>query len=65
MEFDEGALAAYEKADAAGSGAGRSRGVHIDKAHVDTARDWLAHDRSLPGADRAPVPMFDAPEGGR
>jgi citrate lyase subunit beta / citryl-CoA lyase len=65
VEFHEGLLAAYEKAAAAGSGAVRYRGVHIDKAHVDTARDWLAHARSLPGADRAPVPTFDAPEGGR
>ena len=65
VEFHEGLLAAYERAAAAGSGAVRYRGVHIDKAHVDTARDWLAHARSLPGADRAPVPTFDAPEGGR
>jgi citrate lyase subunit beta / citryl-CoA lyase len=65
VEFHEGLLAAYEEAAAAGSGAVRYRGVHIDKAHVDTARDWLAHARSLPGADRAPVPTFDAPEGGR
>jgi citrate lyase subunit beta/citryl-CoA lyase len=65
VEFHEGLLAAYEAAAAAGSGAVRYRGVHIDKAHVDTARDWLAHARSLPGAQSAPVPTFDAPEGGR
>lgn len=64
VEFHEGLLAAYEEAAAAGSGAVRYRGVHIDKAHVDTARDWLAHARSLPGADNAPGPTFDAPEGG-
>lgn len=65
VEFHEGLLAAYEQAAAAGSGAVRYRGVHIDKAHADTARDWLAHARSLPGAQSAPVPTFDAPEGGR
>jgi citrate lyase subunit beta / citryl-CoA lyase len=65
VEFHEGLLAAYEAAAAAGSGAVRYRGVHIDKAHVDTARDWLAHARSLPGGQSAPVPTFDAPEGGR
>jgi citrate lyase subunit beta / citryl-CoA lyase len=65
VEFHEGLLAAYQAAAAAGSGAVRYRGVHIDKAHVDTARDWLAHARSLPGAQGAPVPTFDAPEGGR
>jgi citrate lyase subunit beta/citryl-CoA lyase len=65
VEFHEGLLAAYQAAAAAGSGAVRYRGVHIDKAHVDTARDWLAHARSLPGAQSAPVPTFDAPEGGR
>jgi citrate lyase subunit beta/citryl-CoA lyase len=69
VEFHEGLVAAYEQAAAAGSGAVRYRGVHIDKAHVDTARDWLAHARSLPGAQSpgaqgAPVPTFDAPEGG-
>jgi citrate lyase subunit beta/citryl-CoA lyase len=68
VEFHEGLLAAYEEAAAAGSGAVRYRGVHIDKAHADTARDWLAHARSLPGAARSPfdVPTtIDAPEGGR
>jgi citrate lyase subunit beta / citryl-CoA lyase len=70
VEFHEGLVAAYQAAAAAGSGAVRYRGVHIDKAHVDTARDWLAHARSLPGArlpgaQSAPVPTIDAPEGGR
>ncbi|MEX5717053.1 HpcH/HpaI aldolase/citrate lyase family protein [Geodermatophilus maliterrae] len=65
VEFHEGLVAAYQAAAAAGSGAARYRGVHIDKAHVDTARDWLAHARSLPGAASAPVPTIDAPEGGR
>lgn len=68
VEFHEGLVVAYEQAAAAGSGAVRYRGVHIDKAHVDTARDWLAHARSLPGAgDPAPQDRLgvDAPEGGR
>lgn len=50
VEFHEGLVAAYEAAAAAGDGAVRYRGVHIDAAHADTARDWLAHARSLPGA---------------
>jgi citrate lyase subunit beta/citryl-CoA lyase len=49
IAFHEGLLAAYEEAAAAGHGAVRYRGVHIDKAHADTAREWLAHARSLPG----------------
>lgn len=49
VAFHEGLLAAYEEAAAAGHGAVRYRGVHIDKAHADTARDWLAHARSIPG----------------
>jgi citrate lyase subunit beta/citryl-CoA lyase len=64
VEFHEGLVAAYEAAAAGGSGAVRYRGVHIDKAHVDTARDWLAHARSLPGAAAPAVPTIDAPEGG-
>jgi citrate lyase subunit beta / citryl-CoA lyase len=49
IAFHEGLLAAYEQAAAAGHGAVRYRGVHIDKAHADTAREWLAHARSIPG----------------
>lgn len=49
IAFHEGLLAAYEQAVAAGDGAVRYRGVHIDKAHADTAREWLAHARSIPG----------------
>jgi citrate lyase subunit beta/citryl-CoA lyase len=50
IAFHEGLIAAYEEAAAAGHGAVRYRGVHIDKAHVDTARDWLTLARALPGA---------------
>jgi citrate lyase subunit beta/citryl-CoA lyase len=67
VEFHEGLVAAYEKAAAAGDGAVRYRGVHIDKAHADTAREWLGHARATPGAHR-PAPAdalgIDAPEGG-
>ncbi|HLU55377.1 MAG TPA: CoA ester lyase [Pseudonocardia sp.] len=52
IAFHEGLLAAYEEAAAAGHGAVRYRGVHIDKAHADTAREWLAHARSIPGVER-------------
>jgi len=58
IAFHEELIEAYEEAAAAGHGAVRYRGVHIDKAHVDTARDWLAHARSLPGA----VPSTDTAE---
>ena len=70
IEFHEGLVAAYEQAAAAGHGAVRYRGVHIDKAHADTAREWLEHARAIPGGaacDR-PAPAdalgIDAPEGG-
>ena len=46
-------------------------GVHIDKAHADTATEWLAHARATPGGqpvDDRPAPAdrlgIDAPEGG-
>jgi citrate lyase subunit beta/citryl-CoA lyase len=71
IEFHEGLVAAYEKAAADGHGAVRYRGVHIDKAHADTATEWLAHARATPGATGADRPGaddrlgIDAPEGGR
>ena len=68
VDFHQGLVDAYEAAAAQGHGALRYRGVHIDAAHADTARDWLAHARSLPGAGHRPAPSarlgFDAPEGG-
>jgi citrate lyase subunit beta/citryl-CoA lyase len=54
IAFHEGLIAAYDEAAADGHGAVRYRGVHIDKAHVDTARDWLALARSLPGNGAPP-----------
>ncbi|MFC4001246.1 HpcH/HpaI aldolase/citrate lyase family protein [Prauserella oleivorans] len=47
IEFREGLVAAFEAAAAHGDGAVRYRGVHIDKAHADTAREWLAHARRV------------------
>lgn len=53
IEFHEGLIAAFEEADARGDAAVRYRGLHIDKAHADTARQWLAHARHFTsgGAD--------------
>lgn len=66
IEFHEGLLAAYEQGATAGDGAVRYRGIHIDKAHVDTAREWLAHARATPGGVSAANALgIDAPEGGR
>lgn len=41
--FFEGMIAAYEKASSEGAGAVVYEGGHIDRAHVDKARVWLAH----------------------
>jgi citrate lyase subunit beta/citryl-CoA lyase len=41
IEFYQGLAAAYEEAAAAGSGAVRYRGLHIDRAHYDKAVQWL------------------------
>jgi citrate lyase subunit beta/citryl-CoA lyase len=68
VDFHEGLVRAYREAAAAGHGAVRYRGVHIDKAHADTAAEWLAHARAAPGGG-GPAPDdalgIDAPEGGR
>jgi citrate lyase subunit beta/citryl-CoA lyase len=62
IDFHAGLVAAYEEAAAAGSGAVRYRGIHIDKAHADTAREWLQHASATPGNEyRLGI---DAPEGG-
>ncbi|MEU0486476.1 CoA ester lyase [Streptosporangium sp. NPDC006013] len=39
--FYQGMVAAYEAAEAEGTGALRYRGLHIDKAHYDKAVEWL------------------------
>ena len=41
IAFYQGLAAAYEEAAKAGSGAVRYRGLHIDRAHYDKARQWL------------------------
>jgi len=40
-EFYQGLVGAYEEAARVGSGAARYRGLHIDRAHYDKARQWL------------------------
>ncbi|MGH3253990.1 MAG: HpcH/HpaI aldolase/citrate lyase family protein [Streptosporangiaceae bacterium] len=56
IEFYEGMVAAYAEAAAAGSGALRYRGRHIDRAHFEKAVQWLESARQLnspvAGADR-------------
>lgn len=42
-------VAAVEKAVAEGHGAVRFRGTHVDLAHADKAREWLAHARKVRG----------------
>lgn len=56
IEFREGLVAAYEEALARGDAAARYRGLHIDKAHADTAREWLAHARRVRAAATGPKP---------
>ena len=41
IAFYQGLADAYEEAARAGSGAVRYRGLHIDRAHYDKARQWL------------------------
>jgi citrate lyase subunit beta/citryl-CoA lyase len=47
IDFYEGMVAAYEETAAAGLGALRYRGLHIDKAHYDKAVLWLERARSI------------------
>ncbi|MFD0688604.1 HpcH/HpaI aldolase/citrate lyase family protein [Actinomadura fibrosa] len=53
VAYHEQLVAAVEAATAAGHGAVRFRGGHIDLAHADKARDWLAHARLI---RRTPTP---------
>lgn len=50
IAFREGLIAAFEEGAARGDGAVRYRGIHIDKAHADTAREWLEHARRVTAA---------------
>lgn len=45
VAYHEELVATVEEAAASGHGAVRFRGSHIDLAHADKARDWLAHAR--------------------
>ncbi|MFH5821893.1 HpcH/HpaI aldolase/citrate lyase family protein [Georgenia sp. AZ-5] len=47
IAFREGLIAAFEEGAARGDGAVRYKGLHIDKAHADTAREWLEHARRV------------------
>lgn len=49
VAYHEGLVAAVESAAAEGHGAVRYRGQHVDLAHADKARDWLAHARLVRG----------------
>lgn len=51
VAYYEELVATVEKAAAAAEGAVRFRGQHIDLAHADKARDWLAHTRLVRGAE--------------
>ena len=51
VAFYEGMVAAYEDAAAAGTGALRYRGLHIDKAHYDKAVEWLERAARLRGTE--------------
>jgi citrate lyase subunit beta/citryl-CoA lyase len=49
VAYHEELVATMDAATAAGDGAVRFRGQHIDLAHADKARDWLAHARLVRG----------------
>jgi citrate lyase subunit beta/citryl-CoA lyase len=49
VAYYEELVATVEKAVAEGHGAVRFRGQHVDLAHADKARDWLAHARLVRG----------------
>lgn len=49
VEFYAGMVAAFEKAEAEGIAAVRYEDMHIDYAHVKTAREVLAYSRQLAG----------------
>ena len=49
VAYHEELVATVEKAVAEGHGAVRFRGTHVDLAHADKARDWLAHARKVRG----------------
>lgn len=53
VAYYEDLVATMDAATAAGHGAARFRGQHIDLAHADKARDWLDHARRVRGGPEA------------
>jgi citrate lyase subunit beta/citryl-CoA lyase len=49
VAYHEDLVATVDAAVAVGDGAVRFRGQHVDLAHADKARDWLAHARLVRG----------------
>ncbi|MFO7191101.1 MULTISPECIES: CoA ester lyase [Thermocrispum] len=49
VAYHEELVATVEKAIAEGHGAVRFRGTHVDIAHMEKAKDWLAHARLVRG----------------
>ncbi|OHV64825.1 CoA ester lyase [Pseudofrankia sp. BMG5.36] len=47
VEFYEGMISAFEKAEATGAAAVRYEGMHVDYAHIKTAREVLAYNNRL------------------
>lgn len=54
IEYHEALVAAVEEGAARGDGAIRFRGEHVDLAHAEQARDWLAHARRVTGEKEQP-----------
>lgn len=52
VAYYEDLVATMDKAVAEGHGAVRFRGTHVDIAHAEKARDWLAHARLVRGETR-------------
>lgn len=49
VEFYQGMIAAFEKAEASGAAAVLYEGMHVDYAHIKTAREVLAYNERLLG----------------
>src|SRR5699024_6707319 len=54
VAYYEDLVATMDTAVANGQGAARFRGHHIDLAHADKARDWLAHAKLIRGGATEP-----------
>jgi citrate lyase subunit beta/citryl-CoA lyase len=52
IAYYEDLVATMDRAVAEGHGAVRFRGTHVDIAHAEKARDWLAHARLVRGESR-------------